>query len=56
MRPAHWMLLLSSLMFLTSLWFVLAGASAAPGGSARAPVGTVKQLMEGLISPATATD
>ena len=27
MRPAHWMLLLSSLMFLTSLWFVLAGAT-----------------------------
>ena len=55
MRPAHWMLLLSSLMFLTSLWFVLAGASAAPAGSARAPVATVKQLMDGLISPASAT-
>jgi len=50
------MLLLSSLMFLASLWFVLAGASAAPAGSARAaPVATVKQLMDGLISPASAT-
>jgi hypothetical protein len=56
MRPAHWMLLLSSLMFVTSLWFVLAGASATPAGTARpAPVATVKQLMDGLIGPASAT-
>jgi hypothetical protein len=50
------MLLLSSLMFVTSLWFVLAGASTAPAGAAAAkPIATVKQLMDGLVRPASTT-
>ena len=56
MRTARWILLLNVLMFVTSIWFVLAGArgeaSAAP---APEPVATVKQLMDGIVAPASDT-
>lgn len=55
MRPAHWMLTLSSLMFLTSVWFVVSGASRPAAAPAATPIATVKQLMDGLVRPASST-
>jgi hypothetical protein len=59
MRTARWMLLLSALMFIASIWFVVAGARNASepeaAAAATAPVATVKQLMDGLVSPASTT-
>lgn len=53
---AQWILLLSGVMFLTSIWFLLAGAGAGPAAGARTePVATVKQIMTGLVSPASTT-
>jgi hypothetical protein len=58
MRTAHWILVLSGLMFVASIWFALAGArntaQAAPiaGGE---PYATVKQIMNGIITPASNT-
>jgi hypothetical protein len=58
MRIAEWTLILSGLMFVASIWFVLAGArntaTAAPAvtGEARA---TIKQIMDGIVAPASTT-
>ena len=56
MRTAHWILVLNVLLFVTSIWFVLAGARG-EGAAAAAPesVSTVKQLMDGIIGPASGT-
>jgi hypothetical protein len=57
MQIRHWTLLVSSLMFIASIWFVLSGTSraAASAGPSVEPVATVKQLMNGLVGPASNT-
>jgi hypothetical protein len=57
MGTARWALLLSAVMFIASIWFILAGAKNARAAAAPAtePVATVRQLMDGLISPASTT-
>ena len=58
MRLTHARLLLSVLMFVASIWFVLAGlqpGAAAAAGAPTEPVATVKQLMDGIIAPASST-
>jgi hypothetical protein len=62
MQTSQWTLLLASLMFIFSLWFVLssaqqmapaaAAATSAPGAE---PIATVRELMTGLIGPASTT-
>jgi hypothetical protein len=57
MRTTQWILVLSVLMFVTSIWFILAGASG-PGtaaGPVVEPVATVKQIMSGIVAPASTT-
>jgi hypothetical protein len=54
------MLTLSALMFVASIWFVLAQASAGSdaggaGGPVIEPIATVKQLMNGIVTPASTT-
>lgn len=50
MRMARWALLLSTAMFVTSVWFAMrAGPSAEPPP----PVATNRQLMLGLVIPAS---
>ena len=57
MRMSHWTLLLTALMFVASIWFVLASARnpahAGDAAPAAAPVATVRQLMTGIVSPAS---
>lgn len=57
MRAGPWALLLSSVMFVASIWLVLVGAKNAGESTApaAAPIATVKQLMDGLVSPAATT-
>jgi hypothetical protein len=56
MRLTQWSLLVSGLMFVASIWLVLTGAGAKPAGTTpTAPVATVKQLMNGLVGPASTT-
>lgn len=57
MRTIQWMLGLSVLMFITSIWFILASVSqpATASGPAIEPVATVKQLMTGIVAPASTT-
>ena len=60
---SRWSLLVASLMFIASIWFVL--ASARPGGTMAAagaagvpaaePIATVHQLMTGIVGPASTT-
>ena len=49
--------MVSVLMFVASIWFVLAGlrntAQAAPAGFE--PIATVKQIMDGIVAPASDT-
>jgi hypothetical protein len=57
MRTAHWTLLLSTLMFVTGVWFAVVGArpaTAEPAGPIIEPVATVKQLMDAVVTPASA--
>jgi len=55
MRMSPWTLLITSLMFVASIWFVLA-ATRNPGrpdaAAAAAPFATVRQLT-GIVSPAS---
>ena len=51
MRTVHWMLLLSALLFLTSIWFLVAGLRDRNLAKAGAPVATVKQIMNGIVGP-----
>jgi hypothetical protein len=58
MRTSQWTLLVTCLMFVASIWFVLASARTpvADGTSpAAAPVASVRELMTGLVAPAAAT-
>jgi len=56
MRMSPWTLLITSLMFVASIWFVLA-ATRNPGrpdaAAAAAPFATVRQLTTGIVSPAS---
>lgn len=53
MTFARWSLVLSTLMFVTSVWFVLAGRTAQAPAPARPAFATVRQLMLGLVIPAS---
>jgi hypothetical protein len=62
MQTSQWTLLIASLMFIFSLWFVLSSAqqmapAATPAAAAPAaePIATVRELMTGLIGPASTT-
>lgn len=58
MRTTQWVLTLSVLMFITSVWFILAASSQSTpstAGSPIEPVATVKQLMTGIVGPASTT-
>lgn len=57
MRTSSWTLLLTALMFVASIWFVLAsarngGGEPAPAPAAK-PTASVQQLMTGIVSPAS---
>jgi hypothetical protein len=47
------MLLLSALLFVASIWFVIAGIRSSRSAPAGAPVATVKQVMQGIVTPAS---
>jgi hypothetical protein len=65
MQTRHWTLLIAVLLFVASSWFLLAGARAGSRGSsaassaaaatpaATAPVASVRQIMHGIITPAS---
>ena len=54
MRTVHWLFAVSVLLFVTSIWFLVVGARNAQGKSAgSAPVASVKQIMNGIIVPAS---
>jgi hypothetical protein len=62
MPTRHWTLLISVLLFITSIWFLVAGAraraTAAPAAAdataaTAAPVATVVQIMHGIVTPAS---
>ena len=58
MQTSQWALLVSGLMFLASIWFVVASSGSrvpAAAQPAAAPVATVRELMTGLIAPAATT-
>jgi hypothetical protein len=58
MQTSQWTLFIAGLMFVASIWFVLASARtpAAEGAApAAAPVASVRELMTGLITPAATT-
>ena len=54
---AQWTLILSGLMFVSSIWFVLAGArnSSTVGAPATEALATIKQVMDGIVAPASTT-
>jgi dihydroxyacetone kinase len=52
---ARWSLLLSTLMFVTGLWFVLASPRGQTPGPTQPAPATVRQLMLGLVIPASTT-
>jgi hypothetical protein len=53
----RWVLLVSALMFVTSIWFVLAGVrnGAQAAAPATKPLATVREIMFGMIGPASTT-
>jgi hypothetical protein len=58
MQTSQWTLLVAGLMFVGSIWFVLASARTPAAGAtppAAAPVASVRELMTGLIAPAAST-
>ena len=58
MRTSQWTLLVTCLMFVASIWFVLASAKTpAAGGAtpAAAPVASVREMMTGMVAPAATT-
>src|SRR5688572_24375276 len=58
MRTSQWTLLITCLMFVSSIWFVLASARSPAAGAATpaaAPVASVRELMTGLVAPAATT-
>ena len=55
MRTTYGLLTVSLLLFVFGIWFVLAGARGAGSGPpAAAPVATVLEIMDGIVSPAAA--
>ena len=54
MRTTYGLLVVSLLLFLFGIWFVLAGARSGGGPPAAAPVATVLEVMDGIVSPASA--
>ena len=58
MRTSQWTLLVTCVMFVASIWFVLASARTPPAGAATpaaAPVASVRELMTGMVAPAAST-
>ena len=58
MRTSQWTLLVASLMFVASIWFVLASARTPVAGAsapAAAPVASVREMMTGMVAPAATT-
>jgi hypothetical protein len=58
MRTSQWTLLVTCLMFVASIWFVLASARTSSPGSATAasaPEASVRELMTGMVAPAATT-
>jgi hypothetical protein len=63
MRTLHWLFVIAVALFIGGLGFIIAGArmarrapaAAAPVVAAAAPVASVKQLMIGIIDPASKT-
>lgn len=59
MRTSQWTLLVASLMFVASIWFVLAAsrgvAAMGTGAPAAKPFASVRQLMTGIVQPAADT-
>lgn len=63
MRIVHWLFVLSVVLFVSGIWFVIAGArtarqapAAVDTGAARpTPVASVKQIMKGIVGPAATT-
>ncbi len=63
MRVTHGLFIVSTLLFVTGIGFVIAGArtsreapaaaAAAPGGPELLPVASVRQLMRGIVVPAS---
>ena len=52
MHLVHWMLMLSVLMFASSVWFLVAGAkNQGPAAPAVQPYADVKQIMNGIVTP-----
>ena len=59
MRIIHWLFVISAALFISGIGFIIAGArtaqAAAPTEAAAAavtPVASVKQIMDGIVSPA----
>jgi hypothetical protein len=58
MRMAQWTLILSGMMFVASIWFVLAGARNAATATpviAGESLASIKQIMDGIVAPASTT-
>ena len=55
MRTSQWTLLVASLMFVASIWFVLASARTPVAGASAAPVASVREMMTGMVAPAATT-
>ena len=58
MRTSQWTLLVTCLMFVASIWFVLASARTPAAGAATpaaAPVASVREMMTGMVAPAATT-
>ena len=62
MRTIHWLFVVSVALFVAGIGFVIAGAramqrgtpvAAAPAGPQIAPVATIKQIMNGIVGPAS---
>jgi hypothetical protein len=54
MRTIHWLFVVSVLIFITSIWFLVVGARNAQNQPVAAPpVATVRQIMQGIVVPAS---
>src|SRR4029450_13878802 len=61
MRIANWLFLISAALFISGIGFIIASGrtsqveAAAPPAPSLPPVGTVKQIMAGIVMPAANT-
>jgi len=53
MRTGYGILILGLLLFVFSIWFVMAGGRNAGAKPGAAPIATVHELMDGIITPAS---